>query len=94
MSHPPWDPVDLARRAKEARLREEARSEPFIIIDYRSNTDTWHAWWTDKVSVLGKLEGTREQVIAWARERSDNIRICSDPHDEDALLVELGPDDQ
>lgn len=94
MTHPPWDPFNLAQEAKEARLREEARSEPFIIIDYRSHKDVWLAWWTDKISLLGEFEGTREQAIAWARERSDNIRICSDPDDENAPAVELGPDDQ
>lgn len=94
MTHPPWDPFDLARGAKEARLREASRSEPFIIIDYRSLQGVWRAWWTDKISLLGSFEGTREQAIAWSRERSDNIRICSDPDDDDALLVELGPDDQ
>ncbi|HEY0167552.1 MAG TPA: hypothetical protein VGB75_10970 [Jatrophihabitans sp.] len=100
MTHPLGDPyypaylppgIDLA---EEVRLREASRSDPFIIIDYRSHTDTWRAWWTDKISLLGELEGTREQVIAWARERCDDIRICSDPDDENALLVELGPDDQ
>ena len=94
MTHPPWDPFDLAAWAKAARLREEARSDPFIIIDYRSNTDTWSAWWTDSISLLGRFDGTREQAIAWARERSDNIRICSDPHDDNAPPVQLGPEDQ
>jgi hypothetical protein len=80
-------------RAEEMRLREASRSEPFIIIDYRSRTDTWKALWTDKISLLGEHEGTREEAIAWSRERSDDIRICSDPHD-DAPPVQLGPDDQ
>ena len=90
-SVPTCRPFDLA---KEARLREASRSDPFIIIDYRSRQGVWRAWWTDKISLLGEFEGTREEVIAWSRERSDNIRICSDPDDDNALLVELGPDDQ
>ena len=79
MTYPPWDPSYYAAYlppgfdlAEEARLREASRSDPFIIIDYRSRQGVWRAWWTDKVSLLGELDGTREEVIAWSRERCDD----------------------
>ncbi|HST48878.1 hypothetical protein [Jatrophihabitans sp.] len=88
---PPGYPYNPER---EAREREAMRSDPFILIDYSSLFGVWRAAWTDKISLLGSCEGTREQCIAWARERSDNIRICSNPHDPAAIMVQLGPDDE
>ncbi|MDQ1742912.1 MAG: hypothetical protein QOE23_1251 [Pseudonocardiales bacterium] len=79
--------------AREVRDREGKRSDPFILISYRSLHDAWWAVWTDKISLLGDFEGTRAEAIAWARERCDNIRICADPIDYTAPMVQLGPDD-
>jgi hypothetical protein len=99
MEHSSWFPRpeylppgrDLA---KEAREREARRRPPFIVIGYWSRKRTWRAIWTDNVANLGKFEGTREEVIAWARERCDNIRIDPGPDDDYPYPRQLGPDDQ
>jgi len=80
--------------ASDLAAREAYRSEPFIIIDCRPHQDIWRAFWTDKISLLGRFEGTREQAIAWARKRCDATHICADPDDENAQLIQLGPDDE
>jgi hypothetical protein len=95
----PWSPypdylppgIDLF---KEDREREARRTTPHVTIDYRPHKRNWKAYWNDTISLLGKFEGTREECIAWARERCDDIRICSDPDDPNAYLMQLGPDDE
>ena len=79
--------------AKEAREREARRTAPFVVIEYYPHRGAWKAICGDKVDRLGRFEGTREQCIAWARERCDDIRICADPYDVTAPMVQLGPDD-
>lgn len=88
-----WPPGEKYDPAEEARGREARRSKPFIVIDYRSIHQAWWAVLTDTISLLDDFEGTRAEAIAWARERSNDIRICSDPEDPDAMMVPLGPDD-
>jgi hypothetical protein len=95
----PWSPypdylppgINLA---KEAREREARRTAPFIVIGYWSRKGIWRAIWTDKASRLGRFEGTREEVIAWARERCDDIRITPGPDDDYPYPRRLGPDDE
>jgi hypothetical protein len=89
-----WPPGEKYDPAEEARGREAKRSAPFILIDYRSAHQAWWAVWTDKISLLDDFEGTRAEAIAWARERSDDIRICADPYDVTAPMVPLGPDEE
>jgi hypothetical protein len=99
MQHSPWFPRreylspgrDLA---KEARELEARRTAPFVVIGYRNRKGTWVAIWTDKASRLGRFEGTREEVIAWARERCDDIRIISGPDGDHLYPRQLGPDDE
>jgi hypothetical protein len=53
------------------------------------------AIWIDNEDRRGKFQGTRKEVIAWARERCDDIRITHGP-DGDNLYPrrQLGPDDE
>jgi|GEM_PF-2956718 len=74
-------------------VRQARRSAPFVIIVYHPHRGAWTAIWTDKVSRLGRLNGTREEVIAWARERCDDI-LYADPDDTTAPLVPLEPDEE
>lgn len=89
------DPDDFRSRADDP-VRNARRTAPFVVINYQGDRDrgVWAAIWGDKVDRLGKFRGTRAEVIAWARERCEDIRICADPYDETAPLVPLGPDDE
>jgi len=92
MTPAPFDSDDFRSR-KDDPVRNARRTAPFVIIDCRSSNGPWTAIWGDKVDRYGKFKGTREEVIAWARERCDDIRICDDPDDEYAPLRPLRPDD-
>lgn len=61
---------------------------PTVTIMYFADEDTWQAVWGGRQQ-LGEFEGTREEAIAWARERCDIIRIYSPAEDD---IVDLGPD--
>lgn len=95
MTPPPWD-HDNFRSREDDLARKARRTAPFVVIEYHGDRDrgVWAAIWGDKVDRLGKFRGTREEAIAWARERCDDIRICADPYDVTAPMAKLGPDDQ
>ncbi|HEX8093617.1 hypothetical protein [Jatrophihabitans sp.] len=63
---------------------------PTVTIVYFADEDTWQAVWGGRQQ-LGEFEGTREEAIAWARERCDTIRIYSLIQRD---IVDLAPDDQ
>ncbi len=90
----PFGPYYFGSRAEDPREREARRTAPFIIIGYWSRKGIWRAIWTDRVDPLGKFEGTRAEVIAWARERCDNIRIAPGPDDNYQDPRRLRPDDE
>lgn len=62
---------------------------PTVTIVYFADDDTWQAVWGGR-ELLGEFEGTREEAIAWARERCDTIRIYSLSEGD---IVDLGPDE-
>jgi hypothetical protein len=63
---------------------------PSVTIMYIADEGVWQAVWGDRHE-LGEFEGTREEAIAWARERCETIRIYSlAEHD----IVDLGPGEQ
>jgi hypothetical protein len=77
--HDPVGPVDIG-------------DDEYLMIHILRQYDgpgLWRAIWGQK-KVLGDFTGTREQAIAWARERCDTILIYSPALDD---MVELGPDD-
>ena len=57
---------------------------------YIADEDAWQAVWGDRQQ-LGEFEGTREEAIAWARERCEVIRIYSMSERD---IVKLGPDER
>lgn len=63
---------------------------PSITIMYVDDEDVWEAVWGDK-KLLGEFAGTREQAIAWARERCGTIRIYSLTKRD---IIELEADEQ
>jgi len=87
-------PPDYDEAADLAAAEQSEDLEHIVIIGYSPAADVWRAFLTDQRKLLDELTGTREQAIAWARQRAADIRICSDPHDETAPTVQLGPDDQ
>jgi hypothetical protein len=91
MTGPPWgdDSDDLPSRADEP-----VRRAPFIAIGYWARKGIWRAIWIDNEDGLGKFQGTREEVIAWARARCDDIRIHPGPDDDYQYPRQLGPDDE
>jgi len=91
MTGPPWqdDSDDLPSRGDGP-----ARRAPFIVIGYSSRKEIWRAIWIDNEDRLGKFQGTRKEVIAWARERCDDIRIYPGPDDDYPYPRRLGPDDE
>ncbi|MDQ1742911.1 MAG: hypothetical protein QOE23_1250 [Pseudonocardiales bacterium] len=62
---------------------------PSIVIAYSRLKGSWVAVWGDR-KLIEEFRGTREQVIAWARERCETILT----YNADDELVALGPDDQ
>lgn len=82
------------RSHDDDRDREARRTAPFVVIGYWSRKGIWTAIWTDRVDRLGRFEGTREEVIAWARERCDDIRISAGPGEGYPFPRQLGPDDE
>ncbi|HST48881.1 hypothetical protein [Jatrophihabitans sp.] len=92
MTRPPFGPYNFRSREDDP-VRQARRTAPFVIIVYHPHRGAWKATWTDKVDILGRLNGTREEVIAWARERCDDI-ICADPYDVTAPMMPLEPDDE
>ena len=88
----PFDPYNFWSRENNP-VRQARRSAPFVTIVYHPHRGAWKATWTDKVDLLGRLNGTREEVIAWARERCDDI-LYADPDDTTAPMVPLEPDDE
>jgi hypothetical protein len=75
--------------AKEPDDLDSIDFSPTVTIMYFADDDTWQAVWGGRQQ-LGEFEGTREEAIAWARERCDTIRIYSPIEDD---IVELGPDE-
>ncbi|CRK55992.1 hypothetical protein [Alloactinosynnema sp. L-07] len=51
--------------------------------------DVWHAVWHGEHDALGEFDGTREDAIRWARDRSSRCLIFSE---ETSDLVPLGDD--
>ncbi len=90
MTSPPWegDSDDLP-----ARGDGPARRAPFIVIGYSSRKQIWRAIWIDNEDGRGKFQGTRKEVIAWARQRCDNIRITHRPDGGEMYPRQLGPDE-
>lgn len=62
---------------------------PTVTIMYFADEGIWQAVWGGREQ-LGEFAGTREEAVAWARERCDTIRIYS-PSEND--IVELRPDE-
>ncbi len=89
----PFGPYSFFRSRDDDPVRQARRSAPFVTIVYHPHKGGWKAIWTDKVDILGRFNGTREEVIAWARERCDDI-LYGDPDDRTAPMVPLGPDDE
>jgi hypothetical protein len=74
-----------------AQVPEELDDEgPSATIMYIADEDVWQAVWGDRQQ-LGEREGTRQEAIAWARERCETIRIYSLAERD---IVDLGPDEQ
>jgi hypothetical protein len=63
---------------------------PSVTIMYIADEDVWQAVWGDRQQ-LGEFEGTRDQAIAWARERCETIRIYSL---SEGGIVDLEPGEQ
>jgi hypothetical protein len=91
MTGPRWsdDPDD-----PPSRPADRARRAPFIVIGYSTRKGNWRAIWIDNEDGRGKFQGTRREVIAWARERCDNIRITHGPHGKEIYPRQLGPDEE
>jgi hypothetical protein len=92
MTGPPYDPSDYRSGNDDDRERGARRRDPFVVIGYSSRKAIWRAIWIDNEARLGRFQGTREEVIAWARERCDDIRITSGPGYP--FPRQLGPDDE
>ncbi|HST47721.1 hypothetical protein [Jatrophihabitans sp.] len=75
--------------AKEPDDIDSIDFSPTVTIMYFADDDTWQAVWGGREQ-LGEFEGTREEAIAWARERCNTIRIYS-PSEGD--IVDLVPDE-
>jgi hypothetical protein len=93
MTYPPFDPSDFSRR-EDWREGEARRRAPFVVIGYSSRKGIWMAIWIDNEDRLGKFRGTRKEVLAWARERCDDIRITHTPDGDYQSTRQLGPDEE
>lgn len=51
---------------------------------------SWNAVWQGETSALGEFEGTKQDAIDWARQRSDRCWVYSEELDK---MVLLDPDD-
>jgi hypothetical protein len=87
MHYPNFMPPDPEWAQEPEELDDEG---PSISIMYIADEDVWQAVWGDRQQ-LGEFEGTREEAIAWARERCETIRIYSLTERD---IVDLGPDEQ
>jgi len=90
MTGPPWDGFDDPPSGADNPVRRA----PFVVIGYSSRKRIWRAIWIDNEDGRGKFQGTRKEVIAWARERCDNIRITDGPDGDDQYPRQLGPDEE
>lgn len=71
-----------------------ARRGSYVAIGYSARKRIWRAIWIDNEDGRGKFQGTRKEVIAWARERCDDIRIGPGPDDDYPYQRQLGPDEE
>lgn len=91
MTPPPWldDPDEPSPRPAG-----RPRRAPFIVIGYSARKGVWRAVWIDGDDGRGKFQGTRKEVIAWARERCEEIRITHGPGGEEITQRHLRPDEE
>lgn len=58
------------------------------VVVMKNRDGQWHAVWQGPAAPLGEFNGSREDAIEWARQRSPRCWVYSEEHDDVLLLGE------